>query len=86
MPTPERKCETCRNWQPYGGSKLLEETFAKCVSPRKPSQIQFSDTLRGDPTLCGPDALWWEPQPAKFEVLEDAPRALDWEEDPEDDV
>lgn len=86
MPTPERKCETCRNWRPYVGSKLLETTYAKCVSSRKPVQIQFSDILRGDPTLCGPDAIWWEPRPPQFEVLDDEPRALDWDDDPEDAV
>jgi len=85
MSAPERKCETCKNWRPYGGSKLAEATFAKCVSSRKPNHIQFSDTLRGDPALCGPTAAWWEPQPPKFEIVDEEPRTLDWE-DPEEEV
>jgi hypothetical protein len=85
MPAPERKCETCKNFAPYKGAELLRETFGKCTSGRRPTYVNFAETCRGDPSLCGPDGLWWEPLPAKFEILEDEPRALDWE-DPEEEV
>lgn len=84
MPAPERVCSTCRFYKPYGGSKLLEETFAKCVSPQKPNHIQFADTCKGDFKLCGSNGRWWEPKPAPFEIVEDEPGTLDWEEPEED--
>jgi hypothetical protein len=85
MPEPVRTCETCAFWKPYGGSKLLEDTFAKCSSPQKPTNVQFSDTCRGAYDLCGPGARWWRAKPAVFEIVEDGPRALDWD-DPEEDI
>jgi hypothetical protein len=86
MPAPEkRSCETCKHWRPYEG--LLREAYAKCRSPKKPSKIEFAETCRGIPDLCGPTGRWWERKPPAFEVVEDEPPALDWDEgDREDEI
>jgi hypothetical protein len=83
MPAPLRTCETCKNYAPYKDSARLRETFGKCTSGKRPSYINFAETCRGDPSLCGPDALWWEPRPPAFEVIEED-RDLNWDEDETD--
>lgn len=84
MPEPLRTCETCVNYAPYTGSPLLRETFGKCVSGKRPPEVNFAETCRGIPSLCGPRAVWWEPKPPTFEVVEDEPHSLDWDEPEED--
>lgn len=80
-------CENCRNYAPYPGAERLRATFGKCTSSKRPVYVNFAETCRGDPSLCGPDATWWEPKPPAFEVLDDEPRALEWEEpDPDDET
>lgn len=87
---PERSCETCKHYRPYTGSQSLRESYAKCVSPRKPATVVFVDTVRGIPDLCGPKGAWWERRKPVFEIVEDdAPRStvrrLDWDDDPDED-
>ncbi len=79
MPVPERSCETCKHWQPYEGR--LRDAYAKCRSPRKPSGVEFAETCRGIPDLCGPTARWWEGKPPTFEVVDEE---LSWEEPDEE--
>lgn len=79
---PERSCLTCKHHRPYEGR--LAETFGKCKSPRKPPTIEFAETARGMPDLCGPDGIWWERKPPAFEVIEDEPQVLDFEDDQEE--
>jgi len=84
MPAPLRTCETCKHYVPYKDSELLRETFGKCTSGKRPGYVNFAETCRIATDLCGPDALWWEPKPPTFEVVEDGPQELDWEDDDDD--
>lgn len=84
---PERPCVTCKFYAPWVKSVRLRDDYAKCSSPRVPlirttgrPIAEFAETVRGIPSMCGPDGLWWEPKPPAFEVVEDEPQ-LEWPED-----
>lgn len=79
---PERPCDTCKFWQPYEGSARLRATYAKCSASKVPDGAEFAETMRGIPSLCGPDGLWWERKPPMFEVIEEE-RDLAWDEEDE---
>lgn len=80
---PERLCDTCKHYRPYEGR--LRETYAKCSSPRKPAVIEFAETLRGVPDLCGPDARWWERKPPIYEPADETLHFDEDEGDPSDE-
>lgn len=93
---PGRDCDTCRHWRP--GPTRFERMYGKCVSPRRESNEitfhsgrkefympEFAETCRGADDLCGPTVRWWEARTPAFELVEDEPRGLDWEDPEEDD-